>query len=457
MLGGWAWLVAVLVYLTAGNASAADDSPPRYEIATFTIDVTIPLGHRCMGTLPTKSQRVLDPLYAHGAVILGTELPLVLVAIDWCEIRNASYDQWRRALAAAANTSPQRILVAALHQHDAPVIDHGAARLLAEEGLPGELFDEVFHDDVVERATEALRDSLATKQPVTHLGIGQAQVNRIASNRRVVLEDGRVTFWRGSRSGADPLYRDAPEGLIDPYLRTLSFWNEGQPVVAIHSYATHPMSSYGRGEVSADFVGLARHRRQRDDASVKQIYVSGCSGDITAGKYNDGSPEDRDQLIDNLYDAMVRAWADTELHPIEQIVFRNTSIRLDFSTEPHLSQESLEELLRDEEQTVEKRIWAAMGLSSRERTAAGQPIDMPCIDLGPAKLVLFPGESFVGFQLLAQQFCPDAVLFPIGYGECWTGYVPTAAAFADGFADSWLWVAPGAEAQITAALQKLLP
>ena len=58
------------------------------------------------------------------------------------------------------------------------------------------------------------------------------------------------------------------------------------------------MSYYGKGGVSADFIGLARRRRQEDLPGVFQIYVSGCSGNITAGKYNDGAPENRAVLAD---------------------------------------------------------------------------------------------------------------------------------------------------------------
>jgi hypothetical protein len=71
-------------------------------------------------------------------------------------------------------------------------------------------------------------------------------------------------------------------------------------------------------------------------------------------------------------------------------------------------------------------------------------------------LVLFPGESFVGYQGLAQRHSGGIPVLPIGYGECWTGYVPTESAFADGFHESWLWVDRGAEAAIDEALQKLL-
>ena len=86
-------------------AAAAEPTLARgFQLATFSADVTIPLGHRCMGILPTKSQRIADPLYAHGFVLLGGGEPIVLCAVDWCEIRNGAYDQWRDALAEAAGT-----------------------------------------------------------------------------------------------------------------------------------------------------------------------------------------------------------------------------------------------------------------------------------------------------------------------------------------------------------------
>ncbi len=438
--------------ILAGSAPAA----PKFKLATFSADVTIPLGHRCMGVLPTKSKTVLDPLYAHGFVLLGAEKPIVLCAVDWCEIRNGAYDQWRDALAKAAGTTRERVLVCSLHQHDAPVTDRGAAKLLADAGLKDELYDEAFHDRTVQRVAAALADSLKDATPITHLGMGQARVERIASNRRVVLPDGRVTFGRYSRSGGDPFHRDAPEGLIDPFLKTLSFWNGDKPVLALHAYSTHPMSFYGRGEVSSDFVGLARDHRQRDDFSVKQIYVTGCSGDVTAGKYNDGSQDSRLALTERLYQAMVAAWKETRRVPLEQIDFRNATFELEFHPHPSLTAESLAAALADEKKSVEDRILAAMGLSSRQRAARGQKIDMPCIDFGPAQVVLFPGEAFVGYQLMAQKLRPDSFVVSIGYGECWPGYIPTESAFKDNFHDKWLWVAPGSEPRIRAALMDVL-
>ena len=44
-------------------------------------------------------------------------------------------------------------------------------------------------------------------------------------------------------------------------LKTVSFWNGDAKLAALHYYATHPMSYYGDGLVTSDFVGLARAAR----------------------------------------------------------------------------------------------------------------------------------------------------------------------------------------------------
>ena len=431
-------------------------SQTSYRLAPFSADVTIPLGHRCMGILPRKSEKILDPLFAHGFVLLGSGEPIVYCAVDWCEIRNGAYDRWREVLAKAAGTRPQRVLVSSLHQHDAPVTDTGAENLLAKEGLAGELFDMPFHEQTLERVANALADSLESAQPVTHVGTGQAAVEKVASNRRVQLPNGQVHFERGSSSGGDPVLRDAPDGLIDPNLKTVSFWNGSTPLLALNAYATHPMSYYGRGEVSADFVGMARDRRQRDDLKVHQIYASGCSGDVTAGKYNDGSPANRELLADRIYRGMVEAWDATTTEPLTRVELRTTELLLEYRKDATHTAESLQRTLDNTQADVRDRILAAMGLSSRRRVAANQPIDFSCLDLGHAKIVLFPAEAFVRYQLLAQETAPDAFVCSIGYGECWPGYIPTASAFDDGFTNSWLWVAPGAEERVTTALKAVL-
>src|SRR5262249_22561569 len=136
-----------------------------------------------------------------------------------------------------------------------------------------------FFRRVVQQVADAARAALAKQVPFTHAGVGKARVEQVASNRRVVGPDGKILYTRTSAT-KDPKARAEPEGLIDPWLRTLSFWDGDRPRAALHYYATHPMSYYGDGRVSSDFCGLARRKRQDDDPKVFQIYFTGCAGNV---------------------------------------------------------------------------------------------------------------------------------------------------------------------------------
>jgi hypothetical protein len=428
----------------------------EFRLATFSADVTPPLGHPLLGGHLMPARTIDDPLFAKGLVLLGPEKPIVLVAVDWCEIRNDAYDRWREVLAAAAGTTPARVLVTSVHQHDAPIADLTAQRLLAEAGVDAMIIDADYHERTVQRVAQALKESLATARRVTHYGTGQAKVERVASNRRVVGADGKAGFLRGSAT-RDAAIRDAPEGLIDPWLKVISFWDGPTPLAAINAYATHPMSNYGLGAISSDFVGLARARRERDDPAVHQIYVSGCSGDVTAGKYNDGTPGHRERLTGRMHKAMVAAFDRTKRHPLRSVDFRSVPLVL-----PHRDGDqtaaALAATLADSSQPAFTRALAAMGLSSRKLHPAGHEIDVAAIDLGEAQIVLLPGESLVGYQRMAQKMRPDQFVMAIGYGQCAPGYIPTDAASREGYAESqhWCWVAPLVEGRMADALRKAL-
>jgi hypothetical protein len=398
-----------------------------WTLNTFSADVTPPLGHPCMGGGIAPVRTIDDRLEAIGLVLRGGTLarPVVLVAVDWCEIRNDAYDRWREALAEAAGTDDEHVLVGSIHQHDAPIADLTAQKLLETHHCAGAVCHLGFHELAVKRVARALLASL--KKPplrVTHFGIGQAKVERVASNRRYPLRDGSISYGRTSASH-DPQAYEAPEGLIDPWLRTLSFWDGERPLLALNHYAVHPMSYYGQGGVSADFVGMARRARQRALPDVVQIYLSGCSGNVTAGKYNDGSHRNRVMLADRVEKAMVDAWASTQRFPLEQAQHRVIPLGFEARNDAEFSREELTRRLTTDPKPFGQCL-AALGLSWLQRVASGQTIDLPVLDLGRVLLVLMPGETYVEYQLLAEKLRPDAFVIAVGYGESATGYIPTA-------------------------------
>ena len=98
-------------------------------------------------------------------------------------------------------------------------------------------------------------------------------MEKVASNRRIYRdENGVIKAMRGS-SCKDPKLRAMTEGTIDPMLKTISFYNKDQCVAAIHYYATHPMSYYGDGLVTSDFVGIARKRLQQELTDCHHILL----------------------------------------------------------------------------------------------------------------------------------------------------------------------------------------
>jgi hypothetical protein len=426
---------------------------PALHLATFRSDATPPLGHPLCGGWIEPVRGVDDPLRALGVILLGMGQPIVLCAVDWCGLRNDANLLWRKALAQAAHTVVENVAVHCVHPHNAPFADVEAQKLIEAAKGPISL-DLKFFAEVVQKSADAAKAALGKSQPFTHVGSGQAKVEQVASNRRILGEDGKVKFTRTS-STKDPKVRAEPEGQIDPWLKTLSFWNGEQRLVELHYYATHPMSYYGDGRVSADFAGLARQKRQDEDDKVFQVYFTGCAGNVTAGKYNDGSKENRPVLRDRIYEAMKAAAKETARHPVARWDWRVEPVKLPPRAEKSFGEEESRKALEDEKQSQAKRNNAAFQLAWLKRQ--DRPIDLTCLDFGKVQVLHLPGEAFVEFQLKAQELRQDSTVCVASYGDGGPGYIPPAKAFFEGGYEPTVALAgPDSEEILHRAMRKLL-
>jgi hypothetical protein len=426
---------------------------PDFHLAPFACDVTPPDGHPLCGGWIEAVRGVDDPLKALGVVLLGGGKPVVICAVDWTGLRNEAFRIWRKALADAAHTTPEHVTLHCVHPHNAPFADTEAEKLIAAARAPKSL-DLKFYDDCVKRSAEALKAALPKAVRFTHVGSGASEVKEVASNRRIVGPDGKIKFTRTS-STKNKEARDEPEGLIDPNLRTLSFWDDEKPIVALNFYACHPMSYYGDGRVSADFCGMARQKRQ-DETGIFQIYFNGCGGNITAGKYNDGSKENRPVLRDRIHSAMVSAWKETKRMEVKQWDWRYESVKLPPRKEAAFGLEQSQKTLDDPKAPAARRNNSALQIAWLKRTNI--PIEINCLDFGGSILNLFlPGEAFIEYQLAAQKMRPDAVVNVAAYGDGGPGYIPTAKAFLEGGYEPTVSLAgPDSEEILLKAMNKLL-
>src|SRR5215510_14461654 len=108
----------------AAETVASQRSHSGLRLATFDIDATPPIGSH-MAYDPVTNKWDLG-LRARGVVLLGAGEPIVLSAVDWLGIANEGHDAFRTALGRAASTSPARVAIHTLHQHDAPDCDFSA-------------------------------------------------------------------------------------------------------------------------------------------------------------------------------------------------------------------------------------------------------------------------------------------------------------------------------------------
>lgn len=113
-----------VVLPAAESPAASTASDLALRVATFDVDATPPVGS-LMAYDPVTNRWDLG-LRARGIVLVGAGEPIVLCAVDWIGLANEGHDAFRQGLAAAAATSPQRVAVHALHQHDAPDCDCSA-------------------------------------------------------------------------------------------------------------------------------------------------------------------------------------------------------------------------------------------------------------------------------------------------------------------------------------------
>lgn len=449
---GCAWILPAVT-----PARAAADGPGPLRLAVFDVDATPPVGAQMAYDPVTNSWDLT--LRARGVVLLGAGQPIVLCAVDWIGIGNEGHDAFRQTLADAVGTVPGRVAVHTLHQHDAPDCDFSAERILKQAGLEPLSYEGTFARETLRRLDVALRAAVAPGRPVpvTHLGLGRAKVEKVASNRRIAGPDGKIRAVRYTAC-PDPALRAEPEGIIDPEVSLVSFWSSNRPLAVLSYYATHPQSYYRTGVPNPDFPGVARFQRQLAVPGALHVHFNGAGGNVGAGKYNDGSPENRGLLAGRLAEGMRQAWESTRRQPITaaDVGWRVEPVRLPVGA--HLVEERLQAQMKGRDAAFFLSGGAAK-LAWLRRCQSGRAIDVSCLAVADARLLHLPGELFVEYQLAAKAARPDRFVAMAAYGDYGPGYIGTAEAYVSGGYETQpnsSHVAPEVEGVLMGAVRRLL-
>ena len=425
--------------VTTDTRDIPRSTPEGLEIRPFVVDITPPLGEVMDCGFDPSVAQVEHPLLAKGVVLRDEGETCVICAIDWGGLCNDTHSLFRQKIARAVGIAPSHVAVQVLHQHTAPCTDGNAQAVLNEvAGAPRHA-----NPEYLERVSDEIAAAVkqAPRKLATQIGTGWAAVDRVASSRRIPQPDGTLLPRLSSTKVVEQ--QVAPEGVIDAFLRTVTFYDGDEPIARLHYYATHPQSYYGDGRVTYDVPGIARERLQQE-SGVFQVYFTGCGGNVAMGKYNRGTPEDRAALADRLYNGMKTAQEAELRFPVSSLKWCNADIQFTARTDGEFSEEACGRDVADDQTSVTRRIMAAMILAFRSRVSAGKPFDVSCLSIGQVKILHLPGEPFVEYQLWAQQYGDEDFVAVAGYGDCAMWYLCTDRAYQDkgGYEQTWSFVEP---------------
>ena len=144
-------------------------------------------------------------------------------------------------------------------------------------------------------------------------------------------------------------------------------------MVGLSYYATHPQSYYGKGKISADFVGLARSLSEQTLAKshdkLPLVHFNGAAGNVAAGKYNDGTPPNRQALAGRLSAGTLAAWEDAKAHtsPISAADLDWRTVDVKLPARDILDVEKMTAILSDTKAPERDRIRAARDQAARSK------------------------------------------------------------------------------------------
>jgi hypothetical protein len=101
-------------------------------------------------------------------------------------------------------------------------------------------------------------------------------------------------------------------------------------------------------------------------------------------------------------------------------------------------------VLQNTDASISARIKAANILAWIDRGPQGRTIELACLAMDPIRILHLPGETFVEYQLWAQNICQDKFVAVAAYGDCAMWYVCTDQAYRDrgGYEQTWAFSGP---------------
>lgn len=400
------------------------------KISTFSIDVTPPVGVPIAFGI---NEKVGSPIYIRGIIIDDSRTRIVMASADFIYICGKAYVQMKKTIAKAAGTTPGNVFLHAVHQHD-------SMRFFLElnpffkKYVGRECISLSYYREVISKLEKYVRAASRKMLSVKSMATAERRISGLASNRRLLNENGKVYAMRFSLC-SDPEKRKKPVGRIDPLLRSIGFiGRKNTPIAILHFYASHPIILDRRNMVSADVPGVALNYIKENPGFGKDalnIYFNGCGANITFGKYFIPPQEKSLKLLgERLGKSLQENCNHLEEKPMGPVSFKHS--RFDFPLAPDIKEGKIKKQIANKE-NVSLSAKACIGLAVEKEWHKWKNPQISRISLGSEiNIMSFPAETVVEYQLYAQSLIPEKFLACAAYGNGIYYYIPTKKMFEEG-------------------------
>ncbi|MFO1451232.1 MAG: hypothetical protein U1F61_23945 [Opitutaceae bacterium] len=418
------------------NPTGTPTPSPALWSGAAVVDITPPAPVFLFGYphVPRQSTGVHDPLECAAWYVRTGDAAALVLACDVIYFSRTFADDVRARIAAATGVAVEGIMLTATHTHSGPVMTNNLSNA-ADAVVPRA--DPAYLGWLAERLVAVAREAAAAAVPA-ELGLCVAHADGVGSNRH------------------------DPSGPTDPEVPVLvaRALSTGQPLACLMIYGMHPTVLHEDSTlITADFPGFTR-RWLRGRSLPRQcpvLYLQGAAGNQSPRHVTRANTFAEAQRIgESLGRAIARALEALSPTLVASLSARRERVAVvarEFPDVPaaeaalaasRARYEALcaERAARQEVRTAECDVFGAEKTAVLARAKAdgrlaaavaqASPAEIQLLQIGPWRLVAWPGEFFVEHGLALKARAPrHTFLITLANGEL-QGYIATPEAVRSG-------------------------
>ncbi len=366
-----------------------------FEIGIATVDITPPLGVAMAGYGPRKgvAESVGHPLRAEALVCRDGKDAWALVTSDVIGYPREMVERVRADAAGRTGLAPEAILISGTHTHSGPA----AMRVYKSELTD---VDHRYREDLEKKLAELVASAWEACEP-GHFEVAGAEAPGLASNRRVVADDGTATNEWVDAEGKHTGYYD-PSVLLVGVARP-GGWRDALLV----NYGCHPVTLGPRSlALSPDYPGYTKDLVESRSSGMTVLFALAGAGNINPRVCIQVGAEYPKQMGERLGEIVLRAMGDLQPASPGPVASSRRPWRL-----------------------VSRRRWPE---GSPRKTGEEIETEILAVRAGDLAMLALPGELFSEYTARFRQAGPVPHTLVISIANDSVGYLPTDEGEAQG-------------------------